>query len=54
MFANALDGDYDNHLPTMQLEMLLNNNTSAISNATNTTNDSINMSFNRPQQGDLL
>jgi hypothetical protein len=38
----------------MQLKMLLNNNTSAISNAPNTTNYSINMSFNRPQQGDLL
>jgi seryl-tRNA synthetase len=45
LFANASDGDYDDHLPTIQLEMLLNNNTSAISNALNTTNESTNMSF---------
>jgi hypothetical protein len=54
LFANASDGDYDDHLPTLQLEMLLNNNTSAISNALNTTNESINMSFNLPQQDNLL
>jgi hypothetical protein len=45
LFSNALDGDYDEHLPTTQLEMILNNNNSAISHALNTTNDSINMSF---------
>jgi hypothetical protein len=54
LFAKASDGDYDDHLPTLQLEMLLNNNTSAISNALNTTNESINMSFNLPQQDNLL
>jgi hypothetical protein len=54
LFANALDGDYKDHLPTMQLKMLLNNNTSAISNALSTTNESINMSFNLPQHEDLL
>jgi hypothetical protein len=56
LLANASDGDYDDHddhLPTIQLEMLLNTNTSAISNALNTSNDSINMLFNLLQQGDL-
>jgi hypothetical protein len=50
LFSNASDGDYDEHLPTSQLEMILNNNTSAISHALNTTNESINMSFTSNNQ----
>jgi hypothetical protein len=42
------------HLPTLQLEKILNHNTSAISNALKTTNESINMSFTLPQQDNLL
>jgi hypothetical protein len=36
---------YKEYCPNTHFEMLLNNNTSAISHALNTTNESINMSF---------
>jgi hypothetical protein len=53
LFSNASDGDYVEHLPTSQLEMILNNNTSAISHAVNTTKKTINMSFTTNIQENL-
>jgi hypothetical protein len=54
LYSNASDEDYDEHLPNTQLEMILNNNTSAISHALNTTNESINMSFSTNIQDELV